>query len=110
LVQYLPYCGGITTKSEVKNTPNKATVFANRKLIVVFDNHAIDTLTTDKSGYLKANWEYGTYYLYEPWKFYQKTPPGFSEINLNKECLKEQWLKEDLKIVVSKKQLQLLII
>ncbi|MBL7934880.1 MAG: hypothetical protein JNM51_03630 [Bacteroidia bacterium] len=103
LVQYIPYCGGVTSKSDLKNTPNKSKVYANKKLVVVSDNHVIDTLITDKSGYLKANFENGIYYLFEPWKYYQKIPAGFTEINLDMDCLKEQWKKEDLKIVVSKK-------
>jgi hypothetical protein len=102
LVQYLPYCGGANTTKDFKNTPNKSVVYSNKKLIVISDEH-IDTVITDKSGYLKTTWGYGTYLLFEPWKYYKQIPKGYSEQNLDMNCLKQEWLKEDLKIVVSKK-------
>jgi len=102
LVQYLPYCGGANTTKDLKNTPNKSVVYANKKLIVIYDEH-IDTVLTDKSGYLKTTWAYGTYFLFEPWKYYKQIPKGYFEQNLDMNCLKQEWLQEDLKIVVSKK-------
>lgn len=103
LVQYLPYCGGAKQNKDLKNTANKSVVYANKKLIVLTDKNIIDTVTTDKSGYIKVTWAYGTYKLFEPWKHYKKTPSGQAPNNINMDCLKEEWEKEDLKIVVSKK-------
>mgnify|MGYP000054726144 CR=1 FL=1 len=103
LIQYLPYCGGARPNQEANNTPNKSVVYANKKLIVLTDQNIIDTVTTDKSGYIKVTWAYGTYKLFEPWKYYQKIPSGQDVKNINMDCLKEEWKKEDLKIVVSKK-------
>lgn len=102
LVQYLPYCGGANTTKDLKNTPNKSLVYANKKLIVVSGDH-IDTITTDKTGYIKASWSYGTYLLFEPWKYYKQIPKGYSNLNLDMDCLQHEWTREDLKIVVSKK-------
>ena len=102
LVQYLPYCGGAATTKDLKNSPNKSVVYANKKLIAVSGDR-IDTITTDKSGYIKTTWLYGTYLVFEPWKYYRKIPKGFSELNLDMACLQNEWTKEDLKIVVSKK-------
>jgi hypothetical protein len=102
LVQYISYCNESGSAKELKNTPNKSTVYANKKLIVISGDH-IDTITTDKSGYIKESWAYGTYLAFEPWKYYKKIPKGFSELNLDMDCLQKEWLKEDLKIVVSKK-------
>ena len=103
LVQYLPYCGGAKPNKDLKNTPNKSVAYSNKKLVFISDNQKIDTLTTDKNGYLKLNLPYGTYFMFEPWKYYMKIPRGMLESNINKECLKEEWAKEDLKITISKK-------
>ena len=103
LLQYFPYCGGARPNKELKQTPNKATVYSNKKLIFISDQQKIDTLTTDKNGYLNLNLSYGTYFAFEPWKYYKKIPPGMQESNIEMVCLNEEWVKEDLKIVISKK-------
>ncbi len=103
LVQYLPYCGGMKPNKDLENNPNKGTLYANKKLIIINEHQEIDTITTDKSGYIKTTWAYGTYLLFEPWKFYKKIPSGQNPDNVDMDCLKEEWKKEDLKIVVSKK-------
>lgn len=103
IVQYMPYCGGAKPNKELQNTPNKGISYSNKKLIYISDKQRIDTLTTDKNGYLKFTLPYGTYFLYEPWKYYMKIPKGYDEANINKECLKEEWAKEDMKITISKK-------
>lgn len=102
MVQYLPYCDKATTTKDHKKTPDKPVLYANKKLIVISGDH-VDTITTDKAGYLKASWPYGTYLVFEPWKYYKQIPKGFSELQLDRACLQKEWLKEDLKIVVSKK-------
>ncbi len=102
MVQYVDYCNEGNSTKALKNSPNKSVVYANKKLIVLNDDH-IDTVITDKSGYLKATWAYGTYLLFEPWKYYKQIPKGYSNLNLDVACLQKEWLKEDLKIVVSKK-------
>lgn len=99
----MPYCGGARPNKDLQNTPDKAIAYANKKLIFISDKQKIDTLTTDKNGYLKLSLPYGTYFMYEPWKYYMKIPKGMQESNLNMECLKEEWAKEDLKITISKK-------
>lgn len=103
IVQYFPYCDGKTSNKDLKNTPNKGISYSNKKLIYVSNNQKTDTLITDKNGYLKFSLPYGIYYFYEPWKYYLKTPKGMDEKNMNKECLKEEWSKEDLKVTISKK-------
>ncbi len=103
LVQYFPYCGEVQSSRNLKESPNKSVVYGNKKLIVISEQHVVDTIITDKSGYIKTTWAYGTYLLYEPWKYYKKIPAGFTERNIDMVCLQKEWGKEDLKIVVSKK-------
>lgn len=103
LVQYPSYCDNNTNKQDIKNTPNKSIVYSNKKLIYITDQFIVDTIITDKSGYIKTTWAYGTYKLFEPWKYYKTKPTIQQANNINMECLQYEWLKEDLKIVVSKK-------
>lgn len=103
LVQYFPYCGSTKSEADLKNTPNKATAYSNKLLIFISDNQKIDTFSTDKNGYLKLNLSYGTYFAFEPWKFYKKIPPGMNQYSFQMVCLNNEWVKEDLKIVISKK-------
>ena len=103
IIQYIPYCGGAKPNKDLKNTPERGIAYANKKLIYISDKQKIDTLTTDKNGYLKLNLPYGTYFIYEPWKYYMKIPQGMQENNINMDCLKVEWAKEDLKITISKK-------
>lgn len=103
IVQYIPYCGGAKPTPEIIKASEKPVAYANRKLIIISDKNLIDTIVTDKNGYLKKTMLYGIYKAYEPWKFYEKAPIDIKESNLNIDCLKEEWRKEDLKITVSKK-------
>lgn len=103
LVQYIPYCGGAKPTPEMTKASETAIVYASRKLILVSDKEKIDSVMTDKNGYLSKVLPYGIYKVYEPWKFYKRTPDGLQENNLNMDCLKEQWAKEDVRITISKK-------
>jgi NAD+--asparagine ADP-ribosyltransferase len=100
LEQYIPICkNGVR---EVNKNPKSSVRYKNKTLIVKSEDN-IDSVKTDKNGYLKTKWKYGTYYLYEPWKYYKLIPKEFSQKNIDKICLENEWAKEDLKIVVSKK-------
>lgn len=102
MVQFIPECNQNHLSKKVNKNPKHSKPYALKKLIIVSQNY-VDTLTTDKNGYLKTNWEYGTYYLFEPWKYYKQIPPELLQNPYDKTCLYEEWRKEDLKIVVSKK-------
>ncbi|MBC7696001.1 MAG: hypothetical protein H7141_11215 [Burkholderiales bacterium] len=103
LVQYIPYCGGAKPTAEIIKSAEKPVAYANKKLIYISDKQKTDTIITDKSGNIVKTLPYGTYKFFTPWKFYKTVPPGTKENNLQMDCLKEEWVKEDLKITVSKK-------
>ncbi len=107
LTQVIPYCGGARPTEEIKKATETPIAYANKKLICVSDKQKVDTLITDVNGCLKTKVSYGIYKLYEPWKYYKTLPVGMRENNLNMDCLKEEWLKEDLKITVTKKETQI---
>lgn len=100
LEQYIPNCKNGSV--ETNKNPKSSIVYKNKTLIVKSENY-IDSVKTDKNGYIKTKWNYGTYYLYEPWKYYKLIPKEYSQKNIDKLCLENEWTKEDLKIVVSKK-------
>ena len=106
LVQVMPYCGGAKPTEEMKKASELPVAYANKKLIYISDKQKVDTILTDVKGYINAKLPYGTYSMYEPWKYYKTIPKGMQESNLQMDCLKEEWLKEDLKITVTKKAAQ----
>ena len=103
LVQYIPYCGGAKPSAEMTKASETAIAYSHKKLILVSNKEKIDTVVTDKNGNFIKTLSYGVYKAYEPWKFYKKIPSGTQESNLNMDCLKEEWIKEDVKIIVSEK-------
>ncbi len=103
LVQYIPYCGGAKPTAEIQKAVAKPVSYSNKKLIVISNTQKVDTVLTDKNGYFVKILSYGNYKVYEPWKYYNQIPKGISADNLNADCLKQEWVKEDLRISVSKK-------
>jgi hypothetical protein len=106
LVQVMPYCGGAKPTEEMKKASELPVAYANKKLIYISDKQKVDTLLTDAKGVLSTKLSYGVYAIFEPWKYYKALPKGMQESNLQMDCLKEEWLKEDLKITVTKKAAQ----
>jgi hypothetical protein len=96
--QIHPYCGGARPSPEMEAAAQLAQPYANQKLFIVSDKGYKDSVITDTEGYLKTNLKAGTYKIYEAWKFYKKTPNGEALTDFDKECLKKEWKKEDLKI------------
>lgn len=103
LEQYIPYCGGARPTPEILKSAETPVPYANKKLIIISPKGKIDTVITDSSGNICKRLPYGTYKFFVPWKFYKMIPPNTPENNLQMDCLKEEWTKEDLKIIVSKK-------
>lgn len=108
LVQVMSYCGGARPTEEMKNAAEIPVAYSGKKLISVSDKQRIDTLFTNAQGCLIKKLPYGTYTIYEPWKYYKVIPKGMQENNLDMDCLKEEWLKEDLKIIISRKSTQVI--
>ncbi len=103
LVQYIPYCGGARPTPEILKASQEEVPYSNKKLIFISSKGKVDTVFTDANGIVNKKLPCGTYKFFEPWKFYKKIPYGIPENNIQMDCLKEEWTKEDLKITVSKK-------
>ncbi len=102
IAQIVAYCGGIKPTAEMEAQQKIPVPYSCRKLICVSDKNKIDTVTTDKNGFLITKRALGTYSFFEPWKFYKKLPNGEQESNMKMDCLAEEWAKPDLKITVAK--------
>lgn len=102
IAQFIPYCGGARPSPEMEAKLKIATPYANKKLIYVSENNKIDTITTDKNGYLKTKLAQGKYNFFEPWKYYKQIPNGEPESNIKMDCLAIEWAKPDLVITVAK--------
>jgi len=102
IAQFIPYCGGARPTAEMEAKSKIATPYANKKLIYVSEKNKIDTITTDKNGYLKTQLPQGKYNFFEPWKYYKQIPNGESESNIKMDCIAIEWAKADLVITVTK--------
>lgn len=79
-------------------------LLANKKWILQHPHQKIDTLYTDINGRIKIPNKKGTYYLYEPWKYYHQAPPYFPPSLYNKTCLQNAYTTPDFTITVSSKK------
>jgi hypothetical protein len=100
--QIHPYCGGARPTPEMEAAGRSPQPYANQKLFIVSDKGYKDSLVTDAEGNFKTNLKAGTYKVYEPWKFHKRTPNGEALGDYNMECLKKEWKKEDIKIIIAK--------
>ena len=107
VLQKQTYCGGARPTPEITAQYEKPIPYANKKLIIVSANGKIDSTITTAKGYLKVRLKAGTYKLFEPWRYYKRTPDGSDIKNFDKECLQKQWEKADMIIDAQKKRQQI---
>ncbi len=91
-----PKCGG------ARNIDTKPYfLLTNKKWIIQHPNKKIDTIYTNVQGKIKIPNKKGTYYLYEPWKFYHQNPADFPMQLYDKKCLEKEWSNPDFTIIIS---------
>lgn len=101
-----PYCGGARPTPEIEEKARVPHPYADKTLIYVSAKGGkSQTVKTNAEGLLTVKLSPGTYFFYEPWKYYKKTPDGSAIDNYDKACLEEVWKKEDLKITYTKVKL-----
>ena len=88
-----PYCGGARPTPEMEAEGEKLKNYANKMVIIVNTMGPVDSAMTDSSGYITKKVRIGVYKLFEPWKYYKRTPNGESMDEMDKECLQKEWLK-----------------
>src|SRR5574343_1683704 len=106
LTQKQSYCGGAKPPPELLAQLEKPIPYANKKLVLVSANGKTTTVSTNSKGILKLKLKPGSYKLYEPWRFYKKTPDNSDIKNFDKTCLEPQWNKADVTIETQKDKKQ----
>lgn len=101
---YEPYCGGARPTDEILEEAQKAKPYANRKMILVSSNGAVDTFWTDVKGKLKIKVRKGEYKMYEPWRYYKQSFSGAPVEQFDLDCLKKEWSKATVEISVTRKK------
>lgn len=90
-----PNCSG-SKASEKKDAP-----LPNQKFYVYKDNKCVDSLITNDSGNVIIKYYPGTYFLFEPWKHYKKTPDNSPLTDFFIDCLKKEWVKPNYKVTIA---------
>ena len=98
LTQDQKYCGGAKPSPEILAKYERPLLYANKKLILVSASGKIDTVKTNSKGILKIKLKPGSYKLYEPWRYYKRSPDGNDMSYFDLECLTKQWAKVDISI------------
>lgn len=96
-----PYCGGAKPTAEIIAETQKERPLDNQKFYVYQNNKCIDTIRTNDSGAVVLKYLPGTYYLFEAWKHFKKTPDGSPLADFNKACMAKEWLKPNYKIMIA---------
>jgi hypothetical protein len=102
-----PYCGGAKPTKEMEAEAAKERPYTYKKIVVVSESGKANTLKTDKTGSLKMNLLPGNYKLYEAWRYYKRTPSGYTLKDLDTTCLKVEWQHELYTVVVTKNDVKI---
>lgn len=98
-----PYCGGARPSAEMLAEAEMAKPYAGKTIIIVSSKGKVDSSKTNSKGLFSANLNIGTYKVYEAWRYYKKGAGGMAVSDFNKKCLKKEWKKEILQIIVTEK-------
>lgn len=109
LSQKQHYCGGAKPPPEILAQYDKPLPYANKKLIIVSSKNKVDSTITSSDGFLRVKLKPGSYKLYEPWRYHQRTPDASDFKNYDKACLSEQWKKADITIEAQKKKQEIIV-
>lgn len=96
-----PYCGTAKLSAEKLAEVQKEAPLAKWKFYVYKDNICVDTIHTNDSGKVIVKYFPGTYYLFESWKQFKKTPDGSPMKDFFKDCLVKEWAKPNYKLNIS---------
>jgi hypothetical protein len=91
-----PGCTGTKASAEKKDAP-----LPNQKFYVYKDNICVDSLVTNDSGNVIIKYYPGTYFLFEPWKHFKKTPDNSPITDFFADCLKKEWAKPNYKVTIA---------
>ncbi len=96
-----PYCGSAKPTADMIAEADKEKPLDNQKFYVYQNDKCIDTIKTNDLGTVIIKYLPGTYFLFEPWKQFKKTPDASPISDFNKTCLAKEWLKPNYKITIN---------
>jgi hypothetical protein len=92
-----PNCRGAKKKTAVAE---KEVPLPNWRFYVYQDNKCIDSIRTNDSGNVIVKYYPGTYYLFESWKHFKKTPDNSPIGDFYKDCMVKEWAKPNYKVTI----------
>lgn len=101
------YCGGIRPPAEILENITKPKPYANKTIVIISNKGNVDSLKTNETGFFSVKLKKGSYKVFESWRFYKKGSEGLPESNFEKDCLKIEWQKEILEIIITKKGIKI---
>ncbi|MBI2721970.1 MAG: hypothetical protein HYX39_07335 [Bacteroidetes bacterium] len=96
-----PYCGAGKASAAQQADSKKERPLPNQKFFVYQNNTCIDSLITNDSGNVVVKYYPGTYFLFEPWKHFKKTPDNSPITDFFGDCLAKEWIKPNYKVTIS---------
>jgi hypothetical protein len=102
------YCGGARPSDEIMADLNKPTPYRFQTIIFVSSKGKADSIKTTENGDIKIKLRVGKYKVYEAWRYYKKTPAGFSREDFDLVCLQAEWKKEVKEIIVTTKDIKVI--
>ncbi|MCW3076937.1 MAG: hypothetical protein JWO32_1546 [Bacteroidetes bacterium] len=103
-----PYCGGAKPTAAMVEESKKELPLPNHRLYVYQDNKCIDSLRTNDSGNVIVKYYPGTYFLFETWKHFKKTPDSSPAKDFFGDCLAKEWAKPNYKVVIAEDDLKMI--
>jgi hypothetical protein len=97
------YCGGARPSEEMQAQSEKNKPYPNHTLVFVSEKGKIDSARTTNNGELTIKLRKGTYSVIEAWRFNLYTPEDLPIDAFDRECLKQEWVREYGKLVLDKK-------
>ncbi len=101
--QAIPYCGGAAPTAEMVTESEVMRPYANKTLYVCTKKgRCIKQITSNANGVFITSLKSGSYFLFESWKALKKGPFGDTLIDYDLTCLKAEWKKPDVIILLNK--------
>jgi len=102
-IKYIqPYCGGARPTEEILEDAKKEKKYSGMEVILVSDKNKVIKSKTDQEGKLNVKAGYGTYKLYEAWRYNKQAPNGEDLKEFDENCLKAEWARSFMTIEFTK--------
>lgn len=102
-IKYIqPYCGGARPTEEMLEDAKKEKKYSDMEVMLVSAKNKMIKAKTDAEGKLNVKVPYGTYKLFEAWRYNKKTPNGEDLKEFDENCLKAEWEKSFMTVEFTK--------